>query len=81
MVLYKHGTATETVEKYCSIVYTGDEGGNGKGEIEKQPFPLYYYCLTLLPNHSDLISSPSPSLFWVLLGLVDSDLEGRGKTK
>jgi hypothetical protein len=43
-----------------------DEGGNGKGEIEKQPFPLYYYCLTLLPNHSDLISSPSPSLFWVL---------------
>ena len=40
----------------------GDEGGNGKGEIEKQPFPLYYYCLTLLPNHSDLISSPSPSL-------------------
>jgi len=44
----------------------GDEGGNGKGEIEKQPFPLYYYCLTLLPNHSDLISSLSPSLFWVL---------------
>lgn len=41
----------------------GDEGGNGKGEIEKQPFPLYYYCLTLLPNHSDLILHLRPLSF------------------